>query len=353
MRYFIAWLLLATWCSGASSAESDSPLFQQARAWRGKIEVRVTSDEPARGSGRETQVEIAEFTLVTKPGEWAVRHPRLRMSLIHMQASFEWRIQQKQEADGVDGMAAIKGGMKRRMHVAVDGWVDPVHGRYALRARVSPSEFAIRVTRSGVVGGRLEIFRTVLTRQAQMGRFSEVGTLDDDGRGVTGSRSFVQYVSCRDRTVYITWSLERLDPVVRGRVVDTDGRPVKGVAVRATAPGGRGMMVRSGETDDDGQFEIPCVTGFWRVFTIGRREEHKDGAMLLAGTHLDPVSVQFDDVPTLDVTVTRYRLRKLPRPDLLRRFAGDVDKYLAHLRERAPEVVLSRAEIKSAPAENK
>jgi len=315
--------------------------------------MRSSTDEPVGGSGGETQVEIAEFTLVTEPGVWAGRHPRLKVRLIHMQATFESRIDQKQQADSVDGLAAIKGSMKRRMHVEVDGWIDPANGRYALRARVTPAEFAIRVTRSAIVGGRLQTFRTVRRRRALMGKFSEVGTLRDDGRGVTGSRSFVQEARGPDRNVTVTWSLERLDPVIRGQVVDRAGRPVKGVAVRATAPGGGGMMVRSAETDSQGQFEIPCITGFWRVFTIGQVVRHEEGPILVAGTQLESVHIQFDDVPTLDMTITRYRLLALPRPDLLRRFSGDVDKYLAHLRKRAPAIVLARAEIKPAPDNSK
>ena len=117
--------------------------------------------------------------------------------------------------------------------------------------------------------------------------------------------------------------------------------------------GGGRMMVRSGETDDQGHFEIPCLTGFWRVFTIGQLVRDEEGAILIAGAQLDSVNIRFDDVPTLDMTITRYRLLALPRPGLLRRFSGDVDKYLAHLRERAPAIVLARAEIKPAPAKTK
>ena len=229
----------------------------------------------------------------------------------------------------------------------MDGWIDPENGRYALRARVVPGTYAVHASRSGIVGGRLETYRTVLTRHALLGRFSEIGELDKDRRGVTGTRSFVQEVRGPDRNVTINWSLERMDPVVRGRVVDGGGKPVKGVLVRATAPGGGRMMVRSGESGDDGNFEIPCVTGFWRVFTNSLRENDKEGVVLVAASSLDPVGIKFAEVPTLEVTVTRYRLAKLPLPHLLRRrFSNDVDKYLAHLRKRAPQVVLGSREIK-------
>jgi hypothetical protein len=145
------------------------------------------------------------------------------------------------------------------------------------------------------------------------------------------------------RTVTVSWKLVRLDPEVRGRVLDQNGRPAPNMTVYARTWAAGRMLAHTAVTDADGRFAIPAHFATWGVHVTGREEN----GIVTSGVNIaDATAIKFDSVPEVGVRVKRYRLVRLPRYRLLAtHFRGDVDRFLDYLAKRVPAAQLARAEI--------
>lgn len=337
MRCLILILLLA-----AAAAPEDVLLLEK-RAWRGTVEVTSVSREPRDGTGHERQRERLEFVLLTAPPRKTVGWPRVPLTMRDGRGDFDLSIDLK---EGRGSKVVIrKGRGAGRLHPHVLGYVEPSRRRYGLTIRAVPNDLVAKTTLSGVGKTGFATWRSITARRSFLAHLQVAGEVSDDGRVLTGKRTFIDKRAPLARSVEITWRIERVDPFVRGRVTDHRGRPVAGLQVfaRTTNPARIRKrlppILREDRTDDDGRFAVPVFWAHWGVEVVGREVE----GTVYAGHETD-TAIRFDGVQHLDITVPAYDLRALPYGPLLRRhFQGDVGRYLDYVRERVPPELLERA----------
>jgi hypothetical protein len=337
MRCLILILLLA------SAAAPEEVLLLERRAWRGVVEVSSVSRTPRDGRGQERQRERLEFVLLTAPPRKTVAWPRVPLRMRDGRGDFDLSIDTR---EGKDNRIVIrKGRGAGRLHPHVLGFVEPSRRRYDLTIRATPKDLVARTTLSGMGKSGFATWRSITSRRSFLANLQVKGEVTEEGRVLTGRRAFLDKRAALARTVEITWRIERVDPVVQGRVTDHLGRPVEGLEVLARTTNPERIrkrlppLLRKGRTDGDGSFRVPVFWAHWGVELVGRRHE----GTVYAG-HKTDAAVRFDDVPRLEIRVDAYDLAALPYARLLGgHFQGDVAAYLAYVRERVPERVLRAA----------
>lgn len=337
MRCLILILLLA-----GAAAPADVLLLEK-RAWKGTVEVTSVSREPRDGQGREHQRERLEFVLLTSPPKRTVGWPRVPLKMRDGRGDFDLSIDQK--VGQGEQVVLRKGRGAGRLHPLVLGYVEPSRRRYGLTIRASPHNLVAKTTLSGMGRSGFATWRSITARRSFLADLQVTGEVTDDGRVLMGKRTFVDKRAPLARAVEITWRIERVDPVVAGRVTDHRGRPVAGLQVLARTTNAMRIrkrlppFLREGRTDADGRFSIPVFWAHWRVEVIGRETE----GTVYAG-HRTAAAVRFDGVEHLDISVAAYDLRALPYGRLLRRhFQGDVGRFLKYVEERVRPELLERA----------
>jgi len=344
MRRFIALLLLASVASPLPD-RPDTPLpLREIRAWRGTIEVEARSAD-----GGETQAESAVFVVETSPRRTAGARHRLKLRL--RRATGTWNISiDNKRAKGRRAFVQ-QGSGSGALRLDVTGELDMLSGAVVLRPRVQSPRFVAKTTLSGTGTGGFGTYRSVASRRSCIGRDWERGTLDAERRRASGEREFKDIVGGVARKVTVRWKLERIDPEVRGRVVDHAGKPVAGLKVVARTirvagnRPGTYLEALEAETDEDGRFTMPAKLGTYGVQVNARR----DGDLIIGGwLRSDAAILLFDNVPDLRITIDRYRLSRLPQPHLLaRNFRGDVDRYLEYVRRRYSKARIAASRIDS------
>jgi len=350
MRCLVLILLLG---AVARSQDTD-PVLHEPRVWKGVVEAAGIGADVTLTGGEETQRERIEFLLVTEPPKVTVGWPRLFFGMRAVRGTYDLDIDTR-EGEG-DAAIVTRGSAKGALHPRVEGYVEPTTGRYKLAVEVQPAMLAAVSTYSGMWEGRFVTWRTAAQRVPLLAGLAEEGTLDEGGRIIRGSRTFVDRRGGHVREVELNWRIERLDPDVRGRVVDHLGQPCRGLEVRARYQDAERIrrrlppLLRTATTGDDGRFRVPAFRGDWTVEIVGQVQD----GIVYAGRRVDEVArIRFDEVPDLEVDIEAYRMEALPRTDLLERhFRGDVDAYLAYIRERVHPHVLELARtLRSPPGE--
>lgn len=315
----------------------EGVLLLEERAWKGVIEITAVSQAPERVKGEERQTERIEFVLVTKPPRRTVAMARLPFALRDVKG--EWRLAVDTRDGEGENAVKTKGRGAGRLHARVGGWVEPGSGKYRLGVDASPGRLTAPTTMSGIWKGRFTTWRTVTSRTPFLAGFRAEGKATEQGRVLAGKREFLDRKSKYPRQVEITWRVERLDPVVAGRVTDQHGTPLGGLEVKvwtinpARARKGLPPLAREGETDADGRFRIDVFLAHWNVEVLGAVR----GPRVIRGRRLsEGAAVGFADVPFLDVKLDVYRRSALPRGELLdRHFRGDVKGYFEWIAQRA------------------
>ncbi|MHC4223204.1 MAG: hypothetical protein ACYSX0_00700 [Planctomycetota bacterium] len=312
---------------------------QEKRAWRGAFEVRSLSREPNDGQGREEQREKVEFVLVSSPPHARVQVPRIPFQLRKCTGSFHLRVDVT-EGKGEEAIVT-RGGRDGPLYPRVVGVLNPRTGFCGLQVVVTPRQLVTKATLSGIDKGRFQTFRTVLSRTFFLQGLKVEGELTKEGRLLEGERKFVDREGKHPRDVTITWRLERIDPVVAGRVVDHLGRPVPDIEVlaRATIPqrvrNRLPPIVKKARTDAHGRFAMDAFWGHWSLDVVGVERE---GTVFESRKLRGGVDLRFDDAPEVELTLRAYRLRALPDSRLLKgHFRGDVGAYLDYIRPRVRE----------------
>lgn len=337
MRCLILILLLP------AAAAPEEILLLEKRAWRGVVEVSAVSRTPADGHGRERQRERLDFVLVTSPPRKTVAWARVPLRMHDGRGDFDLSIDMRQGRD--EKIVIRKGRGAGRLHPHVLGYVEPGRRRYGLTIRATPRDLVARTTLSGMGRSGFATWRSVTSRRSFLADLQVQGEVTEEGRVLAGRRTLLDKRAALAREVEITWRIERVDPVVQGRVTDHLDRPVAGLEVlaRTTNPARIRKrlppLLRKGRTDDDGCFRIPVFWAHWGVEVVGRQHE----GTVFSG-HKTDAAVRFDDVPRLEIRVDAYDLGALPYARLLGgHFQGDVAAYLAYVRERVPARVLQAA----------
>jgi len=323
----------------AAPVFADDVLLDEVRAWKGEIEIVARSGR--EDGGEEVQSEKATFVAVTDPRRTAGSRERLQLRLRRSEGSWSLAIDRRE--DKGEGELVTRGSGEGRLHLSLNGVVDTEKGIVRIKTGVRPRRLVAKTLLSGVDAKGLATFRTVASRVPYMGGLDEAAALGK-GRVVSGGRTFEDRGGQYPRTVEVKWRLERLDPEVKGRVLDQHGEPVAGLQVLARTFTSGGMLLREGETDSFGRFSIPVHFTTWGVEIVGRVE---DGVLTGGAVEPDAAPLKFDDVPDLELRVTRYELRALPRTELLEtHFDGNVKKFLEYLGRRVPRAVMARAEVR-------
>ena len=340
MRCLILILLLA------AEAAPEEVLLLEERAWKGTVSVSSVSSEPRQGRGRELQTERLEFVLLTAPPKKAIAWPRVPLRMRGGRGEFDLAIDMREGER--EKVVVRKGHGAGSLHPVVRGYVEPSRRRYALTIRAMPHNLVAKTTLSGVGKSGFATWRSITSRRSFLANLEVSGEVTEGGRVLTGKRAFVDKRTHLARAVEITWRIERVDPVVEGRVTDHLGRPLADVSVlaRTTNPARIRKrlppLLRRGKSDGDGRFRIPAFWAHWGVEAIGTQR----GGVVFEGVRTD-APVRFDDVPQVEIRVVAYDLRALPYARLLGgHFQGDVARYLAYVRERVPDAVLERARLK-------
>jgi hypothetical protein len=342
-------LVVAPW----AAADHASILLREQRAWKGFIQVRALTKSSETEYGSEEQTERIEIVLVSEPQRRTGAVSRLPLREISVTGSYGLKIDLKEPADGVEGLVSRRGSGEGRLHMKAQGWVDPVKGVYRISAATTPKKITALTSSSGLVNGRLQTFRSVRTRATILARFVASGRLEDKERTIRGTRTYEEGSGQSKRGVSISWELRRVDPVLLGRVVGGDGRPVPGVKVlaRTNTPERASkrlpQLVREAVTDRAGRFRIEAFWGTWAIQALGNKVSVHGETRLVAGMQLEkPTVLRFDDAPEIELELDIYRVAALPRIHTLRRsFNDDVDAYLRYWRQRAPRI-LDRARVR-------
>jgi len=344
MRRLVLILLGGLAAAGDPPSEADPSLLEP-RAWKGVIEASGRNVGKEITRGEEVQHERIEFLLLTEPPRQSVGRPRLPLTMREGRGSFDLSADLR-EGEG-EGAITSRGASKGELYPRIEGYVEPTTRRYALSVNVSPAVLAVVGSVTGIIDGRLIHHRTAGQRAPFLSGFEMEGAVGEEGRVISGSRTFTDRRGGVTREAEVTWRIERLDAAVRGCVRDHLGRPVEGMKILARFQNFARRQQRlppllhEGKTDAEGRFRIEAFHGGWTVQIVG---EERDGRVIAGLALADLVEVRFDDVPDLDIKTEIYRLEALPQPHLLRRhFQGDADAYLSYIRERAPAPVLERA----------
>ena len=228
------------------------------------------------------------------------------------------------------------------------GELDAGTGRYRLVVRTTPVRLVAKTTLSGIDRGSFRTFRTVTARASFLDGLELKGLAKERG----GSRTFVDKKAGLVRDVVVRWTLERVDPVLKGRVLDHLGRPVAGLRLLAKTTNPARIrqrlppLLRKGVTDRNGRFAIDVFFAHWGLEAVGVARE---GLVVEGVRHKTGIAVRFKNAPRAELTVNVYRLKALPYARLVHRyFKGDVSRYLAYVRERVDAAALDRALVRAA-----
>ena len=338
LRIFLPFFLLGTPVLG------DEVLLREVRAWRGEWTVVGRGDPGPAGRGSDVQTERVTFLAITDPRVTVGARERLKIRLRRSEGTWKLALDLKERKGA--GELATTGGGSGELHFLLNGVLDVKRRRVHLRTGARPHRLVARMTLSGVDAKGLAALRTVASRTPYTAGLDEWGALSEDGRTAHGERTFVDRRGRYPRTVTVRWKMVRLDPEVKGRVLDQHGRPVVGATVLARSVAGGGLQLRRATTDDEGRFRIEAQFGSWGVQVIG----HEKGGIVTGGwVKADVARVRFDAAPEVEVRVKRYRLAWLPRSHLLaEHFRGDVDRFLTYLKRREPALRMTYAEVRNA-----
>lgn len=330
MRLLVLFLLLTPVMADRSL------LLKESRAWEGELIVELQADG-------EVQREVATFMLLTDPARTSGSRSRLKMRQRSASAEWSLRIDRRRSQGSRD--LITKGGGAGVLRVAVHGRLDVSTGNVQLNISTKRSRLVVKTMLSGEDSRGFAAYQTVASRPPLLAALSESGQLSSDGLTVVGERIVESRRSARRHKLTIRWTLRRMDPEVRGRILDQHGAPVAGVEVIAQTLGREGMLLRTGKSGADGRFSILADFGPWGVRIKGR---HEKGIVTGGWSRVDAVNLKLDKRSHLDVRVERYQLSKLPKSALLQsHFRGDVDAYMAYLVRR-----VSAARLRSARATN-
>jgi hypothetical protein len=332
----------------ASGDDTESVLLKEPRAWRGVIEVESRRHPAQKGGSEEIQTERAEFIALTDPKATVGARGQLKLRLRRGTARWTLKINQKETKRG--RQVTTRGAGAGDLPVSLSGSLDVATGRIELRTSTSSQRLVANTTLSGSDDVGFNTYRSVATRSPFLGSLKESGKLDADQRSAKGERTFDLKTGRFPRRVTVRWSFARLDPEVRGTIVDHNGKPIAGLKViaRTMAPAGPGteayLKMREGVTDRAGRFAIPAELGSWGVAVVPRVEK---GLLTSGWSKTDAALLRFDEVPELSITLTRYELARLPRAhQLAGSFRGDVQRYLTYIKKRYPARRLSLAAVK-------
>jgi len=324
-------------------ARAQEPLLLEKRAWKGVVELDSVGRPPKEGvgagEGAERQSERIEFLLVSSPPKRSVGWARLGLSMRESSGSYRLEVRTR-EGTG-ESVVSREGSGEGKLFPRVAGDLEPHSRKYRLEVRIQPNRLVTATTLAGRSRGRLATWRSVTARRPLLDGFRVEGEASSGLRLLEGRKRYIDHAARLPRVVTITWRIERLDPVVKGRLVDHRGRPIAGLKVTAsTTNAGRirrhlPPIRRTGTTGTDGRFSIDVYWGLWRVGVSGVRRDK----LVIAGRRLEKdVAIKFDAVPDLLLKTQVYRLEALPRPRLLQGyFQGRVDAYLDYIRARVPK----------------
>lgn len=350
MRCLVLILILGLAAAQEKKPDADPSLLEP-RAWKGVIEATGRNVGKEITRGEETQRERIEFVLLTDPPKTTIGWPRLLFKMREGHGTFAIATDVR-EGEG-EGAFTSRGDASGELYPAFEGFVEPTTGKYKLSVDVTPVTLAVVGSVTGIVDGKLVHYRTAGQRAPFLAGFEMEGDLGEEGRLMSGEKTFIDRRSGVVREAKVTWRVERLDAAVRGTVKDHLGRPVAGMKVLARYTNAERMhqrlppLLREGTTGDDGRFRIDAFHGAWSVQLVG---EEREGLVRAGRVIPDLVQLRFDDVPDLDLKIDVYRLEALPQPHLLRgHFQGDADAYLLYIRGRSPAAVLERA-LEETPA---
>jgi len=344
------WMLLGVLLLAAVSAAEDEKkpaLLAEARGWRGVVELESQLQAGKGDRSEEVQTERAEFFAVTDPRKSAEPEHLLPLLVGRIQGEWAVRLDLREKRSGRE--VANKGAESGRLNFVFAGTVDARTGAVRLRFGTRGQRFSVKTTLSGMDTDGFATFRSVALRRSLLDGLVEIGALDEGGLRATGEREFEVKRGTFVRKVRIRWSLERLEPEVRGRVVDQHGQPVEGLQVIARTRDTSkewfesGTLVREAKTGADGKFRVPVEFGTWGVEIPGR----VDGGVLTRGwVQPDAAQIRFDNVPDFKVEAIRYVFARLPQRHLLeRKFQGDVNRYMAFIERRYSKASLARARV--------
>ena len=335
---------------GATVLQADEPgdlLLKQSRAWRGFVEVEAHRPPDTRITGDEIQKERVEFVAVTNPGRTGDARHRLQLKLVRSTGKWSLKLDLR-ESKGA-GEVATRGSTAGAMNFTLDGVLDVRSGAVRLRFGTRAQRILAKTTMSGMDGSGFATFRNVATRRTILDGLVETGALNTERSKASGDREFVLKRGAQTRKVRIRWMLERLEPEVRGRILDQHGSPIAGLRVvaRTLSPAGPGVVASTimieGKSDADGRFRIPAKPGTWGVEIPGRVQK---GVLTRGWAKSDAVQLRFDNVPDLAITAVTYRLDRLPRSHLLaRNFRNDVDRYMEYVERRNSKARLAAARV--------
>ena len=347
MRARVALLLLPLVAAGAL-AERDSVTLREPRAWRGQVEVASRMVTPEGVEGGETHTEYAEFLMVTEPPRRSVMQPRLLLQMREARGSF--RSSLKLNGKDRNGSRILSGRAEGDLFPSVSGVVTPANDGISFEMQVAPRRISMRTTETGIHNGKLAVFRSVMARTPYLHGFRGKGRLERGGRFAQGRKVTEDRRGKYVREVVTIWQIERIDPVVEGRVTGQDGVAIAGLRIvaRGTNPARRRKklppLAFEATTDKGGRFSIGVWTGAWTVAVIGEVR----GPVVIRGEYRPSVQVRFEESPDLEIRLKTYRHDWLPYPHLLKGyFEGDVWRYFEHLEERVSERRLEVAEVET------
>jgi len=337
MRGFRMLLGVLLWGTISVQAADEGPtLLREARGWRGVVEIESRLQAATGIQGEEVQKERVEFFAVTDPKRTGDAEHVLPLRLGRAQGRWSLKIDLRESRGAGD--VATKGVAAGSLDFLLEGTVDAKSGEVRLRFGTRGQRLSVKTTTSGMDSAGFGTFRSVATRRSILDGVTEKAALDSAGRVAKGEREFDVKRGKYTRKARIRWSLERLEPEVRGRIVDQYGQPVEGLRViaRTLKPAGPGYMASTvaleAKSGRDGRFRIPAKFATWGLEVQGRLAK---GVVTRGWVKANAAQVRFDDVPDLEIEAITYIHARLPQPHLLgRRFGDDVNRYMEYIERR-------------------